>query len=318
MTKLFAFCSFLFLCFASAAQNLVPNPSFEEHTGCPEGFPDLDGVCHDWMSFRLTPDYFHDCSEWCGYNTSRGFQLPHSGLAYAGINVFKPTLPNQGNEHIGVELQSPLVIGTEYFVSFFVSCGFTPLLVNIATNKIGALFTVNAYSDPTGARQMPNDCQIYTDEIVADTINWTLISGSFVADSAYQYLVIGNFFEDPFLDTLNHPFSVLPQTAFYFLDDVCVSADSLCAHKQTNIEESKGRTYRIQVYPNPSSGKFIVLSIDRIVEVCIMDLSGRLILKSQVNEQQLELDLSTEAAGLYMAGFLLSNGNREIIKVFKE
>jgi hypothetical protein len=316
-SQVLSFCFSLLAAFV-VGQNLVPNPSFEEHTGCPQGFPDLDGVCHNWQSFRGTPDYMHDCAEFVGWSNQLGYQIPNSGLAYAGFGVYQPTLPNQGNEHIGVDLLSPLEIGTEYFVTFHVSCGYTPLLVNIATNKIGALFTVNAYSDPQGTRQMPNNCQVFTNEIVSDTVIWTLISGSFIADSAYQYIVIGNFFEDVYLDTLNHPFLVVPQVAYYFLDDVCVSTDSLYAHTWTGIRERKGSDYQTRVFPNPSIGRFNVLSENRIAEIQVFDSRGKLIWSDTINGQKAELDISRKEAGLYLLCLFFSNGNREIIRILKE
>jgi hypothetical protein len=44
------------------AQNLVPNPSFEEYSICPDGTSQIDRATH-WMPFRHTPDYHNACDE---------------------------------------------------------------------------------------------------------------------------------------------------------------------------------------------------------------------------------------------------------------
>ena len=45
----------------SKGQNLVPNPSFEDTTGCPQFIDDFYAV--DWLSPTLaSPDLFHTCS----------------------------------------------------------------------------------------------------------------------------------------------------------------------------------------------------------------------------------------------------------------
>lgn len=210
------------------AQNLVPNPSFEERYACPQFYPDLDGVVKEWTSFRGTPDYFHSCSSVCGFNNNWGYQEPQTSEAYAGFTTYHRQI-SEAREHIGVKLINPLTIGNKYYITFYVSSGYTPLQVNIATNKIGALVTTYPYSDPNSISQLPNNSTIYTNSIISDTVEWIKISGSFIADSAYQYLVIGCFFDDNNIDTLHFPYQVVPQFTYYYLDDVCLSTDScLC------------------------------------------------------------------------------------------
>ena len=43
------------------AQNMVPNPSFENHTVCPASYGELY-KCENWSSFGYSPDYFNACS----------------------------------------------------------------------------------------------------------------------------------------------------------------------------------------------------------------------------------------------------------------
>src|SRR5262245_48626203 len=106
---------FILIAKISLAQNLVPNPSFEDTLGCPQGYPDLDTKCQSWHSFRVSPDYINNCSSVCGYYNQYGYQAPHSGDAYAGILEYQVTIPN-AREHIGVMLSSSLTIGVRYYL----------------------------------------------------------------------------------------------------------------------------------------------------------------------------------------------------------
>jgi hypothetical protein len=88
--------SFLFmLCFFQLAyceaQNLVPDPSFEIYSNCPQGSNQLD-YASSWFNPSLTsPDYFNACDTIGEVSTPYnwwGFQIPRTGAAYAGIIVY--------------------------------------------------------------------------------------------------------------------------------------------------------------------------------------------------------------------------------------
>ena len=287
----------------SGQGNLVPNPSFEERNGCPQAYPDLDGVCIDWMSFRGTPDYFHDCSAVCGYENAWGYQHPHSGLAYAAFYTFQQTSSNL-SEQVGVQLTSPLVIGEKYFISFYVSAGYEPQAVNIATNKLGALFTTYPYYHPFGfdppPPPLPNAAHVFSNTIVSDTISWKKISGSFTADSSYQYLVIGKFFDDSQLDTLHFPYSVVPQCAAYYLDDVCVSTDSIYANTWTTVEEILNHSQNLILYPNPSSDFITVECDDEIEDIRLYHPLGQSVWhRDDIRDNRIVVNLRGLTKGIY-------------------
>jgi len=217
--------------------NLVPNYSFEEYTDCPMGYPDLDGKCNHWTSFRGTPDYMNECSSVCGYHNNFGYQPAHTGQAYTGILLKATTLLNI-REQIGVELLFHLEVGVRYYVSFYVSCGYEYLGTNVASNKIGARFTTYQYYDPNGNFTLPNNCSIYTNNIISDTLNWVQISGSLLPDSAYRYILIGGFFDDTHTNTLHLPYQVIPAQSYYYVDDVCVSTNALLCGVTPNANTS--------------------------------------------------------------------------------
>lgn len=217
--------SFLSIQF-SFAQNLVPNSSFEEYVECPNFTGNVDSVCNEWTSFRGTPDYFNNCSSNMGYHNGFGYQLPRTGEAYTGFINYQTSYAY--TEQIGAELTHPLEIGSRYYTSFYVSAGYDGTARVLASNKIGIRFTTYPFSTPNGTSILPNNCQIFTNTIITDTINWIQVSGSFVADSAYRYAIIGGFFDQLHTDTVHMSSDFLGQS-YYFLDDVCVSTDpTLC------------------------------------------------------------------------------------------
>jgi hypothetical protein len=52
--------SALVLCLNLQAQNLVPNPSFEDHSECPDGPGNIE-FAYPWFKTRGSCDYFHEC-----------------------------------------------------------------------------------------------------------------------------------------------------------------------------------------------------------------------------------------------------------------
>ncbi|CAN5818712.1 hypothetical protein BH11BAC7_BH11BAC7_12280 [soil metagenome] len=228
------------------AQNLIPNPGFEQHTTC--NFPMFQGLPNpidtnetifpellNWRSAHDTPDYFNTCNTpqnlpW--YNIS-----PRSGNGCVGLVAFYSfgvfdTIPGIGpREFIQCKLTQPLMAGCAYNVSFYVRL--SPRLHNffndiLSTDGIGAYFSTTAIDAlTTGATLFSYTPQISnpTGNLISDTTNWTLISGTFTASGNEEYCTIGNF-----LDNANTQFQQLTfinfgQTpeAYFFIDDVSLT-----------------------------------------------------------------------------------------------
>jgi hypothetical protein len=296
--------SSLFLCFAllevHGQVNMVPNPSFEERTDCPQGYPDLDGVCSDWMSFRGSPDYMHNCNPLVGTDNQCGHQIPHTGEAYTGFLTYNRNQPDI-REHLGIKLQDPLEIGTKYFISFFISPAYSDnIAVNIICNNVGAIFTKYEYYLPEGDGPFLNYAHIYTNSIISDTSNWTKVHGSFIADSTYEYLVFGNFFENQFTDTLELPNSFGPFFSYYYLDDVCVSADSLYCPMSNMSSVNEIQNNNIIIFPNPVNDILQIESEKPIEKVAVYNSFGQLIFtKENFPNADNKLNLEQIDAGIY-------------------
>jgi len=289
--------------------NLVPNPSFEDTLGCPMGYPDLDGVCESWDSYRLTPDYYNECSSVCGFVNQAGNQNPHWGKAYAGINMYQTTLTN-ASEHIGIQLTE-----VKYYCTFYVSPGWNYTTVNVACNKMGAAFFNSSYDDPTGSNAPINTAHIVCDSIINDTLTWYKIQGSFIADSNYEYLVIGNFFEDDTLDTLNFPNEFGPFGAYYYIDDVCVSTDSANCESLLSVVAEESEIQEIKLFPNPTSNYFNISSNAKINRLRIYSIDGSMLREITLNSTDITVNTTDLSSGLYLVK--ISYGQESVTKKLK-
>jgi len=254
--------SFLLLsvCFSFGQVNLVPNPSFEDTVKCPSTNANIND-CANWMNFGNSPDYYNACAS-SGLNVPNaqfGYQYAHSGIGMPGIITwYNPNQTPNFREFIGAQLTASLVPGTKYFMSFFINLtGYLQGWRQYAANKIGIRFST-VPSNSVNIAPINNSAHMYTSIIYQDTVNWLKLSGSFIADSAYTYVIIGNFFDDNNTDTLSYSGpSFGGMGAYYYLDDVCVTTDSLYNNSNwwaTSVKETY-TSQNIHLYPNPSSGK---------------------------------------------------------------
>jgi hypothetical protein len=294
-------------------QNLVPNPSFEVKDSCPSGFNQI-GDAVGWFIARETPDYFNTCATYPGVSipsNNFGYQYPASGNAYAGF--YAKDLNIEYREFLGARLITPLQIGTKYFVSFKVNLSWV-----CGVNKIGALFSTVQYSYATPAL-ICNCAHIYTDSIITDTLNWIRIKGSFIADSSYTYINIGNLFDDSHTDSIQLQFSNC--VSYYYIDDVCVSNDAAYSYNYTylginnvNADES------FEYYPNPATD-FITVKGDekQIGEFQLYNLVGCLLRTYKVESQPANtIDISDLPSGMYILSTYLKKKksiNKLIIKL---
>ncbi|MEW6469359.1 MAG: T9SS type A sorting domain-containing protein [Bacteroidota bacterium] len=170
---------------------------------------------------------------------------------------------------------------------------------NCGSDNLGAKFVMGPY---TCQSLVTNSASIYTDSIITDSTGWTRIFGSFIADSTYNYVVLGNFFDDANTDTVRF-YNDSQDNAYYFLDDVCVSTDSVYAYNYfyTSLSENNS-PFQILFYPNPvTTHLFIETLSEQIADVEICNLIGeRLFFAKQVSLRRLTIDTAN-----FGAGFLL-------------
>lgn len=284
--------------------NLVPNPSFEDTIQCPDFPQPTIDYCLHWSSYGSTSDYFNPCanfssSNWGVPNNAAGAQVAFIGNAYAGLLTWFVNGGSPIREYMGIGLTQQLNVGTKYFVSCYISNG-DSTSSNSSSNNFGFKFSTVPYTNSAQSLQvlMNNFSHVHTDSIITDKINWTRIAGAFIADSAYQYLVLGNFYDDAntAVDTLP-PFGLTG--SYYYIDAVCVTTDSIYDSTWTAVNELEHVMHQ-EVFPNPAGDEIAISNKQFAKSFMMVDMPGNVVMTGQLIDGLNKINISSIAAGMYM------------------
>lgn len=227
---------YLVLGIRSFAQNLVPNPGFEEYLTCPGSIslsPQEFNVPH-WKGIGIaTPDYFNKCGRGDAdvpYNWA-GVADAFEGNAYAGIFTYlnKPDSNldlNNYREYLQCKLVQPLIKDSIYIVEFHFK------LSSYSTNsidRIGLLLEdtmINVTHDNVLPLQ-PTLSVVRDSALTMTTGLWETARMEYRAAGGEQYLVIGNFYDWKSTRSYKIQFRplaepMLADAAYYYIDDVKV------------------------------------------------------------------------------------------------
>lgn len=213
----------------SFGQNLVPNPSFEEvneitnrwsgtfsafnrrikHWDSPtQGSPDILFIKNLDKMFPKRP------------KINLAEHEPRTGKFMTAIKTHGCAGNNlHCKEYLQIKLKKPLQIGEQYVFEYWVN----PTQHSIKNNNFGLAMMTTRQKDLSVTGLFPLD-PVFTEKKVinAPPNDWQRISGTFKADSAYQYLIIGNFMAD-----WESEFKIEENGldyGFYLLDDVSLKA----------------------------------------------------------------------------------------------
>ncbi len=302
MNKIYCILFLFLLCNICDGQNLVLNGDFEQYTTCPTGVTQI-AHCTYWynagdISVGSTPDYFNTCSSYPLITPPyvfAGYQMPNSGNGFSHILVYYPF--GTVREAMQGTLSQPLVVGQQYYVSFYANLtGGANGTRSIATDKLGALLTTYQFSPANFATSI-NFAHVYTDSILSDSVNWVMVKGSFIADSAYNYITITNFFDNANTDTLMLNDSISFMSS-YNIDDVCVSIDSLTCYLSSGVNQLNNPS-EVSVFPNPFSDKLnIAVKSNDILEVTLFDFTARKIF-NRAFTNTIKINTEQLAKGIY-------------------
>ncbi|MBK9282936.1 MAG: T9SS type A sorting domain-containing protein [Sphingobacteriaceae bacterium] len=220
-----------FKSYSQGIANYVSNGGFESHYTCSLS---TINIAHYWRSIDSipasgAPAFYSTCYP----NVPTGgvtYQWPRTGLSF-GLATFlcqEPQCAPNGRQYFRNRLKTNLQAGATYCVKFFVnisdpsSYGIDGIASFFSDNSIDTITKTGiplAYIIPQV--QNPNG------NIITDTMNWILVTGTFVANGTEKHLLIGNFKNDANTNkTLINP-SILPMVACdVLLDDVsCIDVD---------------------------------------------------------------------------------------------
>lgn len=272
----------LLIAFTSMSQQLVLNPSFEDHTTCPTYLNQLDRALN-WNSpttaiFGLsgTPDYFHACNSGIvGVPANNnGYQPAHTGDAYALFVCYLPGTPDF-REYIQGTLTTPLLQGQCYHLEFYLN----QTNGAYATTDIGVWFTDTQLSGINNYAPLPYTPQIiYTGPVITDTAAWVLVSGDIIAAGGEVAFIIG-LFQDDASSSFTYMGGLIPQCG-YFVDDVTlVPRDPLTDPCSLPTTTGAGQ---VEPYAHswidPASGELVAHCTEGVqAHIQLFDLSGRLL-----------------------------------------
>lgn len=225
---------FLFCLQVTKAQNLAPNPGFEEYDPCPDDWGNGGSLqSSPWQNGNLaTSDYFNTCATgtnvWVPDNFA-GSQTAHSGNGYVGFYIREASV---WREYIQAPLLSPLIAGTTYHVSFYLS-----LADNYcATSNIGAFFSAVPPDPANNIGTLNATPQVEANVgFINNTGEWMLITGCFVAQGGEQWVTIGNFYNNA--NTPLEPGCSTSFASYYYLDDVSVEAGDPAEEIELDLED---------------------------------------------------------------------------------
>lgn len=229
---------------SGSSQNLVPNPSFEIYSQCPNSDNQIDRAV-PWMDVTPTSDYYN-----CNYEAES--QCPHgrTGNGYAGVSVYRPSWSVPYREYIGTFLTSPLIAGTEYYCEFWVKLECDKCW---ASDALGAWFTNGIPPDPPGVQMLFNTVpQILNQQyrMLDQRSDWMKICGTFVANGGENFITIGSFKDDnysTFVQLSGCPYQNYGvHWSYYLIDDV-----ELVQYDTTMVVDCIDSAYS---NPNPGGG----------------------------------------------------------------
>lgn len=213
------------------AQNLVPNPSFEQMANCPPAMsapqdpPGPSATVQDWFKAGLgSTDFYNACSN--GNNdvpaNQKGWQQARTGQGYAGFYaVYEGSMASR--EYAQCQLLQPLIAGHRYRVSFWVSLADSNANGLKASDQVAAYFS-NAYivvntSQITGVTPQ---VQQPAGSFLNNSTGWVEVSDTFIANGGERHMIIGVFvpFAAQTYQVIDGPSQFYQ--IYYYLDDVCV------------------------------------------------------------------------------------------------
>jgi hypothetical protein len=203
--------------------NYVKNGSFEDYYSC--YLPNHIGVAKGWRTIDSSlygpQQFLSTCYPNVPYN-GFGFQWPRTGENLCGASFLcEGTLCSVSGDrgYIRNRLKSNLIQGKIYCVKFY---------VNINNNSQYGIDGFGAYfgDDSIDTITVVSKPLIYlipqitnpTNNIITDTLNWTIVTGTFVANGTEKHLIIGNFKSDAFTNKIQIDTSYSP----HVFTDVCI------------------------------------------------------------------------------------------------
>jgi gliding motility-associated-like protein len=200
-------------CPALIPSGLIPNPSFEDMSCCPNDEGELDCAVTWIQASRPTTDYVHTCgvlgNPFLGKNAPLPFPDGEGGIG------FRDGKPGNADfkEYAGACLNMAMEVGVDYKLDFFV--GF-PTDPDSRELNLGVFVTTNCNNLPFGNGDNTFGCPTngpgwtqLGEILVVGENEWVNVIFDFTADQAYSAIVLG---------PACAPHPIFSQDPYFFMD----------------------------------------------------------------------------------------------------
>ncbi len=228
---------FVLLSGSAIAQNLVPNPGFEDAWTCPDSYTkeQITNFLPGWIvPNHATPDYFNRCNkEDVGVpNNFVGSMEPKEGNAYVGLILkesynpkdvtFNPEKNEYSREYLSSKLLKPLKRTKLYCISFYWALA---KFSDYAVDGIGIYFSKEKIHIKNDGIITAKQQLFKKDKLLKTKNKWEEFCGVIMPHGGEKYITIGNFtatkdIQYSKIDSIEN--NLLSKYAYYLIDDVQV------------------------------------------------------------------------------------------------
>ncbi|MBR9922591.1 MAG: OmpA family protein [Bacteroidetes bacterium] len=214
----------LLFAFSAKAQNMVPNESFEDVTNPTTRWSGTHSAFHrninGWTSpTQGSPDVlFIEYRDRMYPRRPRVNLLPYTprtGNYMMGIKTFGCAVNTlHCKEYLQIRLKRPVRAGKEYYFEYWVC----PIASSVKVNGFGVAL-LPAHMQDIGQLGLINVSPACVDETLIDRDTaWQKVSGTFLAEADFAYLILGNFMEDKAIPAIHEAAGI--DYGYYLIDDV--------------------------------------------------------------------------------------------------
>ncbi len=185
------------ICFINAdAQNLVPNPSFENYVD----FSKFDDLNWHKVQTTDTPDYFNFSVENPSnsiYNKYMGNISPHSGDGFVGIFCYRNSSV-RGIKNIREFIENKLITNLEKDSLYKIELSLRlDIESNLALKNFSVLFSKQSEYQSSNFKPFSQTLLVEFNSVWLDsTSNWVTLQALYKAQGNENYILLGNFKND--------------------------------------------------------------------------------------------------------------------------
>lgn len=283
--------------FLLKAQNLVPNGDFEKYHLLPNEISQWER-CVGWTNAggKGTSDYYHKLGTGnANLPYSYGSYVePYSNNAIMGLIAWADGANYNAREYIQTKLKQKLRIDKKYRISFWITNGFRNIKYDgFSIDKMGLLFSTKPVTQQNSGvieimPQFDSNIQLW------DT-TWRNLNGYYKADSAYNYITIGNFYDNSQVKAIEMIKIGITPESYYYIDKVEVSPVRaeyfkkirICKGDPVQLQGIRDTAYQWALATNPDS----IISTDSILKVSPDKNIGYLVYGSDTTVTYFDIDI---------------------------